>query len=383
MGLLRDHHLVLIFLVVSVFVLLYAASGVLGQIAYDNYYSVFVRYDDQENHISTHLTTVGDVLESLDITLGPLDAVDPVIETAINDDNFQIDVRRGRYIKIIDGEDQALEITVYEEPRVIVENLNYGLDANDVVDWHAVEPTDSLSLVPAIMIQRANDYSLNINGRVSSRKAQSTSVGDILEELGHATKNIAYIRPQLNQVIEEDNSIVVYYEKSNQEIIIETKTVYEQDKVIEQGVVYQVIYDPKTGRVLERNIIEKYTTDQSLSTSAEQYSSGEVVSSSHRVGDLNEEQKSWLRQAGIEESDWFYVDYIIFRESHWHHQIWNSQGSGAYGLCQALPAWKMSSFGADYMTNPITQLKWCDWYARERYGSWPAAYQFWLSRHWW
>ena len=375
--------MVLIFFFAATLVLLYASAGVLGQTVYDNFYNVSVRYDGQEKSISTDLTTVDDLLESLGIELGPLDVVDPEPESSINSDNFQVVVRRGRYVKIIDGEGQALEITVYDEPRAIVENLDYDLDANDIVDWHKTEPTDSLSLVPTILVQRANGYNLNINGRVSSQKAQSTSVGDILEELGHATEDIAYVRPELNQIVEKDDSIVVYYEKPNQEIIIETRTIYEEGEVIKQEIVYQVIYEPKTSRVLERNSIEKYEINPSSADISGQHASGEVISSSHRVGDLSGEQKSWLRQAGIEESDWFYVDYIIFRESRWNHQIWNQAGSSAYGLCQALPAVKMSSFGDDYMTNPITQLKWCDWYAHERYGGWVPAYQFWLSRHWW
>ncbi len=66
------------------------------------------------------MTTVGDLLASLGIELGLLDAVDPAPESSIDSDNFQVEVRRGRYVKIIDGEGQALEITVYDEPRAIV-----------------------------------------------------------------------------------------------------------------------------------------------------------------------------------------------------------------------------------------------------------------------
>ena len=57
--------------------------------------------------------------------------------------------------------------------------------------------------------------------------------------------------------------------------------------------------------------------------------------------------------------------------------------SGAYGLCQALPATKMASAGADWRDNPVTQLKWCHGYAIGRYGTWRAAYNFWLANHWW
>lgn len=56
--------------------------------------------------------------------------------------------------------------------------------------------------------------------------------------------------------------------------------------------------------------------------------------------------------------------------------IWNYQGSGAYGIGQALPASKMRRFGSDYMTNPWTQLRWMIAYVNGRYGGSCAALAF-------
>lgn len=90
----------------------------------------------------------------------------------------------------------------------------------------------------------------------------------------------------------------------------------------------------------------------------------------------------WLRAAGIPESQWQYVDYIVGRESGWRYLAVN-KSSGATGLCQSLPARKMASAGSDYMTNPVTQLRWCNSYAVSRYGGWSQAYSFWIAKHWW
>lgn len=89
-----------------------------------------------------------------------------------------------------------------------------------------------------------------------------------------------------------------------------------------------------------------------------------------------------LRAAQIPESDWQAVDYIVSKESSWRHDAVNSS-SGATGLCQALPASKMASEGEDYMTNAVTQLRWCHKYATQRYGSWQGAFAFWVNNHWW
>jgi hypothetical protein len=91
----------------------------------------------------------------------------------------------------------------------------------------------------------------------------------------------------------------------------------------------------------------------------------------------------WMRAAGIAESDFGYVDHIIGRESGWGVTKGSYAGSGAYGLGQALPASKMAKFGVDYLTNPVTQLKWANAYAVGRYGSWASAYNYWMVRHNW
>ncbi|MER5866041.1 transglycosylase SLT domain-containing protein [Kitasatospora sp. NPDC002040] len=72
---------------------------------------------------------------------------------------------------------------------------------------------------------------------------------------------------------------------------------------------------------------------------------------------------------------------IISHESGWNFKATNAS-SGAYGLAQALPGSKMASAGADWRTNPATQIKWALDYMNSRYGSPNAAWSFWQSHHW-
>lgn len=87
--------------------------------------------------------------------------------------------------------------------------------------------------------------------------------------------------------------------------------------------------------------------------------------------------------AGIAQIDRVAVNFIISSESGWRPYAWNNSGSGAYGLCQALPAGKMADAGADWETNPVTQLRWCASYAQGRYGGWIQAANFWRGNLWW
>ncbi|MFH8294848.1 lytic transglycosylase domain-containing protein [Streptomyces sp. NPDC018059] len=72
---------------------------------------------------------------------------------------------------------------------------------------------------------------------------------------------------------------------------------------------------------------------------------------------------------------------IVNHESTWNYKATNAS-SGAYGLVQALPASKMASAGADWQTNPATQIKWGLNYMNDRYGSPCEAWDFWQTNHW-
>lgn len=56
------------------------------------------------------------------------------------------------------------------------------------------------------------------------------------------------------------------------------------------------------------------------------------------------------------------------RESGWNVYAHNAS-SGAYGIPQALPGDKMASAGADWATNPATQIQWGLSYIVGRYGT--------------
>jgi len=62
------------------------------------------------------------------------------------------------------------------------------------------------------------------------------------------------------------------------------------------------------------------------------------------------------------------LELLWDRESHWNAFAANPS-SGAYGIPQALPGDKMATAGADWQTNPTTQIVWGLGYIEGRYGS--------------
>ena len=71
------------------------------------------------------------------------------------------------------------------------------------------------------------------------------------------------------------------------------------------------------------------------------------------------------------------LNNIWTRESGWRYNAENA--SGAYGIPQALPGSKMATAGADWATDPTTQIKWGLGYIQGRYGDPCKAWTFWQA----
>jgi len=139
-------------------------------------------------------------------------------------------------------------------------------------------------------------------------------------------------------------------------------------------VTYQIKKDPKTKKIMSKTVIQRVTIEAAVE---------QIVAVGTNVN-IPKGKLNIMRAAGISQGDYGYVDYIVSHEGGWNGTTkYNYSGSGAYGICQALPGSKMASAGADWRTNPVTQLRWCDGYATGRFGSWAGAYNFWLSHGYW
>lgn len=70
---------------------------------------------------------------------------------------------------------------------------------------------------------------------------------------------------------------------------------------------------------------------------------------------------------------WPAFEQLVNKESGFNHLRCNISTGRAYGIGQALPPTKMAAYGADWMTNPDTQLNWMIGYVEGRYGTPVAA----------
>ncbi|MFJ9564378.1 transglycosylase SLT domain-containing protein [Streptomyces fuscichromogenes] len=111
-------------------------------------------------------------------------------------------------------------------------------------------------------------------------------------------------------------------------------------------------------------------------TAASRSASSFPVQSSYTVAQIQA-----MAQSMVASGQFQCFSNIVDHESSWNYRAVNAS-SGAYGLFQALPGSKMSSVGADWQTNPATQIKWGLNYMNSRYGSPCEAWSFWQANHW-
>lgn len=78
--------------------------------------------------------------------------------------------------------------------------------------------------------------------------------------------------------------------------------------------------------------------------------------------------RALLAEYGFGADQFGCLDSLWTRESNWNVYADNPTSS-AYGIPQSLPGEKMASEGADWRTNPVTQIRWGLGYIQDRYGS--------------
>jgi hypothetical protein len=92
------------------------------------------------------------------------------------------------------------------------------------------------------------------------------------------------------------------------------------------------------------------------------------VEAAAATGDPKAIAQAMLGRFGFGSDQFSCLESLWDKESGWDPHASNPS-SGAYGIPQSLPGSKMASAGADWQTNPATQIEWGLGYIRDSYGS--------------
>ncbi|MCA9327247.1 DUF348 domain-containing protein [Candidatus Saccharibacteria bacterium] len=364
-------------------------------------YIVLLNVDGATSTLPTNADTVGQLLDKLDITLGKNDRVEPDRTVPITQDRFRVNVYRGAPVHIVDGVATYNTITAAATPRSMVTRAGVQLYPEDTV---TLTTSDNFVLKPIIGLQavvaRATPVEVTLYGAPPvTLRTQTKTVGEFIKDKKIVITNKDTVKPALNtpiaagmhiDVIRDGVHTITVEEDiappeetiTDPTLSIGATAVRQAGSAGKRANTYEI--DVQQGEEVSRKLLQSVTTVEPVKRVV-------VIGTAVYVAP---DKTAVMAAAGISPSDYGAVDYIVSRESGWcptklqgTHVCPASapavipSGRG-YGLGQATPGTKMASAGADWATNPVTQLRWCTSYA-SRYGGWQGAYQHWIKSHWW
>jgi len=347
---------------------------------------VILSYDKQEQTVPTRAATVGDLLNKLSITLNKGDVVEPSADTAIEEDNFRVNVYRATPVTIIDGNQRTVTFSAATTGRSIARQVGVNVYPEDNV---TLEPTKNFltdqSIGARVVVDRAMPVNLNLYGTPLVVRTHAKTVQELLKEKNIKLAKDDNVQPIANTPLTPNGQVFVTRRGFQivsvpQQIPMPVQTIQDDSlsfgttAVRQQGapgtqvVTYQIQLE--NGKEVARQQIQQVVTQQPVTQIVAQGKAVQIPSDKSAV----------MAAAGISSADFAYADFVISHESGWRPNALNA--SGCAGLGQACPGSKLAAVCPNWQGDPICQLKFFSKYA-SKYGGWSGAYSFWLGHHYW
>ena len=309
--------------------LAYADDGTPIQTVADEH---FVTIYDQGTTLTvkTGTATVAEVLERSEIQLVETDLVEPALDAVIEGD-YNINIYRARPAIVLDGVEKHYVMTASYDPEQIAREA--GLTIYDGDEF--VQEFNGNFLQAGA----ASTYRLVRNGGRSLTTEESIPYTTETRLDYNLPKGETY----LEQAGEEGKKTLLYKIEFQNNVEVKRELVSEE---------------------IKKQPVTEIT----------------VVGAKKAIAPERAKCAEWARQAGVSEGDLQAALDLIYHESGCRVDAANP--SGAYGIPQALPGSKMSTYGADWETNPVTQIKWMAHYVTARYGGWNQAMAYWWKHGW-
>ncbi len=142
--------------------------------------------DGKKRAVPTRASTVGEVLNRLDVELREEDVVDPAVDSPITGNNFSINIYRARPVTIIDSGGQKTRAKIADrEPSDIARKAGLTIYPEDKLT--AMSPAGVLHsgvIGEQIVIDRALPVKLSLYGTTYDIRTQAHSVAELVKERG-------------------------------------------------------------------------------------------------------------------------------------------------------------------------------------------------------
>jgi uncharacterized protein YabE (DUF348 family) len=357
--------------------------------------------------ILSNAATVGDALKQAGIQLDSSDAVEPATTEKLVANEYSVNIYRARAVVIVDGAFVQKVITPYQTAEQIARSAGITLYPEDKTTLTQTDDIVSEGAGLKLTIDRATPFTFTLYGNTTEARTQGQTVGAMLKEKGITLAADDRVQPDVSTPMTSGLSVRVWRE-GKQTITVNEPIAFSTQKI--QSGDYEVGYDQvqTPGVAGSRDVTYEVTIQDGKEVGRSEIASITTLQPTNQVeivgvkvalsAGYSADRVAIMTAAGVGAADQGYAAYIIDHENaSWCPTRWQGQvgcpasyvalySEGAnigYGLCQATPGNKMATSGADWKTNPVTQMKWCSGYAIGRYGSWLAAYTFKVQHGWW
>lgn len=346
-----------------------------------------------EKVLLSDAATIGDALKDAGVTLDSHDAVEPAASQKIVATAYQVNIYRARPVMVVDGAVRQKIVTAYQTAQQIAKDAGITLYPEDKTK---LSQSDNLVADGAglqLTIDRATVFNFTLYGTTSVARTQGATVGDMLKEKNIKIGENDRVSVPLTTPMTANSTVQVWRE-GKQTITVEEPVAFDtqQIKDADRDYGYKAIQTPGvngkknvTYEVEIRDGQEVGRTEIASIVTAQPSAQVEIIGVKLPTPTNPTENQAlghiMMLNAGYGEDQWSCLYQLWTKESGWRTTAGNIS-SGAYGIPQSLPASKMATFGADYMTNAQTQIAWGLDYIQGRYGTPCNAFSAWQKQNW-
>nr|WP_233571635.1 ubiquitin-like domain-containing protein [Cellulomonas triticagri] len=355
--------------------------------------TVTVEVDGSPVEVTAFGRTVGQVLAAGDITVTADDLVAPGLDERVAD-GAQIVVRHGREMTVeVDGEER----TVWTTALTVGEAVE-GMGLRDDQTLLSASRSSSLSREDVLRVSTQKTVHLAVDGQVIDGVTSAATVRDALREIGLVLNEGDRVSVPLDATATDGLVVMVTRAASAGETVEEAVPFEEQeveDPTLAKGTrvvstpgragVRTTTYSTATvgGAVVDRQVVATAVTvapvTQVVKVGTMEVAAGVDITVS--PGSAQELGKQLAAERGWGDDQFACLLQLWNKESGWRVNAEN-KSSGAYGIPQSLPGSKMASVGADWRTNPATQITWGLNYIGGRYTTPCGAWSHSQARGW-
>jgi resuscitation-promoting factor RpfB len=344
--------------------------------------------DGQTASVHTTAARVTDILDSAGYHLGPHDLVAPAADASVSDGG-RIVYKRGRLLHLdVNGVRKDVWTTA---PTVAIALKQLGYST---ADFTSVSRERRLPLTPTDLTVRTPQLVTVVHdGKTQQVTTTDSTVEQLLGDLGIAIGPQDRLSAPADSALFANQKVVLQRVKTS--IVTQTSPLpfpvtrqktsslpAGETLIIKPGkdglarITYAIVYvdGQLAGKTPIKTVVLNAATAQ-----VEQVGTGPTIVVS--PGSAQDIGRQLAAARGWGDDQFNCLIQLWDHESGWRVNAANA--SGAYGIPQALPGSKMAIYGADWQTNPATQIKWGLAYIASRYGTPCGAWSSWQSQGGW